>query len=174
MPFPHKPKLLAAITFAFALIGAAAKAENLNNTDLAFSAALPCPSQFSTTPVPTAMGTVTMAGFSCATAEAFYAVFVGDYPKGSITDPDASYTGAINGAANNVQGTVRTVKPFTIGALTGRETWIDFQRSGQSGVVHVRYFIIGDRLYQAMFVGALGAEDGKDAIAFLESFKPGS
>jgi hypothetical protein len=36
---------------------------------------------------------------------------------------------------------------------------------------HVRSFFVGDRLFQIMYLGPVGSENGKECMHFLDSFR---
>lgn len=79
------------------------------------------------------------------------------------------YDGAINGAIGQAGGTLKSSTKVDAGGLVGREAV--FYAPGQKESVRVRYFLVGDRLYQVAYDGPAGSESGKEASTFLESFK---
>ena len=162
--------------FASAFLAAGVRAETVNAGTLGFSAVFGCRSQRDSRPVATPVGNIIMTVYSCGTRDGGYFIAVADYPARSITKKslDAAYTGAINGAANSVKGKIRSVAPYVLGNITGRDALIDAKAGNQT--VHLRVFYVGHRQFQAMFIGPTGRENSKACLAFLNSFvltKPG-
>lgn len=102
---------------------------------------------------------------------ATYTALYSDYPSGSVGKslPETIYDGAINGAIGQAGGTLKSSTKLEAGGLVGREAVFD--APGQKECVRVRYFLVGDRLYQVAYDGPAGSEGGKEASTFLESFK---
>lgn len=95
-----------------------------------------------------------------------------DYPAGSIAklDPDKTYDNIINGVVGNFKGGVlRTKGAHTLGDATGREYFLDSEPLKLVG--RVRCYLVGDRLYQIMYLGPPGTENGAEALHFLDSFR---
>jgi len=157
--------------FASAVLSAGVRAETVNAGKWGFSAVFGCQSQSASQPVATAVGKITMTAYSCGIGDAEYFVAVADYPARPITQKsvDAAYTGAINGAASSVKGKIRSIAPHVLGNITGRDVLIDVKANNKTA--HLRIYYVGHRQFQAMFVSPTGQENGKDALAFLNSFK---
>jgi len=163
-------RFVAAMAFASALLAAGAHAEALNAVPWGFSVTFGCQSQLGSQTIKTDAGSVVMTSYSCDTGDMSYFVAIIDYPTGTFTPEkvDNAYAGAVNGEATSAKGTIRSVEPFTLGAVTGRDALIDVAESHQT--FHSRLFLVGDRLYQVLFVAPTGQENGKDSLDFLNSF----
>lgn len=156
--------------FASVILAAGARAEALNAGTLGFSAVFGCQSQRDSRPVATPVGTITMTGYSCGASDGGYFIGVADYPARSITKKslDAAYSGAIDAAAKSAKGKIRSVAPYALGNVTGRDALIDAKADNQT--IHLRVFYVGHRQFQAMFIGPTGQENGKASLDFLNSF----
>jgi hypothetical protein len=102
---------------------------------------------------------------------AIYTVVYSDYPAGAMSTktPDGVYEGAINGVMGETGGTLKSSTAVTAGGVPGREAVIDAPQ--RKTMFRVRFFLSGDRLYQVAYEGPPGSETGKDAVAFLDSFR---
>jgi hypothetical protein len=159
------------LAFCAAMFFAAgANAEHLDAKQWRFSLTFPCQSAPGSQMVDTELGKILMTMYSCGGDNDAYMIAINDYPKGTVTPDniDAVYTGVIDGASSNTNGKIRNIAPFTLGNVTGREALIDV--SEQGGAVRTRVFLVGDRLYQVMFIGPNGQENSKGALDFLNSF----
>jgi len=148
-----------------------ARAETVNASQWGFSVAFGCQSQLGSQSTPTAVGNILITSYSCTVGETAYFVAISDYPRGSITPAkiDAVYAGAVNGAATNAKGSIRSVNPYTLGKLTGREAIIDVPTGKMA--IRMRIFLVGDRMYQALVAAPAGQESNPDSLKFLNSFK---
>jgi hypothetical protein len=98
-----------------------------------------------------------------------------DCPKGSVTDENRHrlFDGARNGAVTSSKGKLISEKEITLGKEKhpGREILIE--RPEKAGINRFRVYLVGDRLYQAAVAGSEEFTKGKEAEAFLDSFKVG-
>jgi hypothetical protein len=85
------------------------------------------------------------------------------YSKAVMKDYDAH----IRGAVAATKGNLLSQKTIQQSGAEGREILIDVP---QSGVVRQRLPWIGDRFYQMVFSGRLGARATPNVDAFLDSF----
>jgi hypothetical protein len=154
---------------AAVILAAGANAEPVKDRSLGFSAAFPCRSQQTTQTVIASFGKVPVTSLSCANDKDIYVISVSRYPKGFIAKRKHVYRDAVEGAANNVKGKVRSNKAYTLGAVIGRDVLVDVP--SQRAAAHMRVFFAGDRQYQVMFLGPKGHESGKAAMGFLNSFR---
>jgi len=163
-------RLVAAVAFASALLAGSVHAETVNVGKWGFSVVFGCHSQTASQSVATAAGNVTMKTYSCGTHDAGYFLAIADYPPGTINQKsiDVAYTDAINGAAGTVKGKIRSVAPYRLGKITGRDALIDLKASHRTA--HLRIFYIRDRQFQLTFVGPTGQENSKACLDFLNSF----
>lgn len=83
------------------------------------------------------------------------------------TTADRLLAGVEQSAAEAIKGTVRADRNMVLGGHQAREAVID---SGAQ-TMKARYLLAGNRLYQVVFVGEKGAENGTDAATFLDSFR---
>jgi hypothetical protein len=156
---------------AFILFAASAAAETVKENG--FTAAFPCASQRQQQIVAAGKLKIPVTTRICEGKDAVYYVVVSDFPKGFIAKKtvNAALADAVGGAAANVKGAIRANQPYMLGTSMGRDTLIDVP--GQKAAVHLRVFFAGDRQLQAMVVAPKGRENGKPALAFLDSFKLG-
>jgi hypothetical protein len=153
------------------LVANGASAEAVTGTD--FSVVFPCKAGPAIQTVAAGKSTITVASHSCEKDGALYSVAVSSFPNGFIAKKTASVAlaEAVNGAASNTHGKVRSDRPITLGKIAGHDAFIDVKEHRMA--VHLRVFYVGDRQYQVMFLGPAGKETGKAATAFLDSFKLG-
>jgi hypothetical protein len=144
----------------------------VSNRDGRFSIDFPGKVIESTQTVDTSAGPATAHIYQhTAGGKATYTALYSDYPPGSIagSSVEAIYEGAINGALGKAGGTLRSSTTIEVSGVVGREAVFDAPSTKES--VRVRYFLVGDRLYQVAYDGPQGSETGKDATMFLDSFK---
>jgi hypothetical protein len=155
---------------AACLISSAAQAEKLDAKQWRFVAAFPCPSQIGSNVVKTEIGDIVMTTYQCGDDNRYFLVALNDYPAGMVTKDniDNVYAGAVNGTVMETDGTIRSVAPFTLGNVTGREAFIDIP--GQNIALRLRVFLVDDRLYTVTCGGKNGQETGKECLDFLNSF----
>jgi len=163
-------RLLGSIVSTLAVLAIAARAERLDAPQWRFNVTFPCQSALGGQQVSTAVGTLVITTFSCDSGNNDYTVAINDFPAGSVKPEnlDNVYASSVNGVATNTKGTIRSVTGYTLGNYTGREALIDIPES--KSVIRTHLFIVGDRMYQVMFIGAVGTESGKDGLDFLNSF----
>jgi len=156
--------------FLSTMMGEIANAEPLNATQWGFSATFGCQSQLSSQITPSPIGNLVITSYSCDSGDNSFVVAIVDYPVGTMAPDkiDNAYAGAIDGAAKSAQGTIRSVAPYSLGTLAGRDALMDIADSKQT--LHMRLFIKGDRLYQTLCVVSTGDEQAKACLDFLNSF----
>lgn len=101
-----------------------------------------------------------------------YFVMYGDHPEGTwarLGGVDNSYERAVSGAMKAQGGTLLSRASCRTGNFEGREFLIDIP--SKKLVCRVRYYIVGNRLYQVMYVGEPGTHSQKKVDAFLDSFR---
>jgi len=138
-----------------------------------FSVDIPSPAQRDTKETDTPVGkihiiTLTHDGGTCVCMVSY-----NDYPAGSLVgkDPAVYFDGWSTGQAQAMQATIRSIVPYALGGVAGRETIMDLQ--GHQAVARSRAFAVGDRLYQVMYIGASGTENNPEVLKFLNSFQLG-
>lgn len=162
---------VAALAGATAIFLAGAGAATVSNPKLGFSAAFPCQAGQTTKTITAGFGKVPVTTFSCGKGGDIYIVSVSQYARGFIVKQKTVYRNAVNSAAANVGGKVRTAAAYTLDTVTGRDVLIDVP--AQRATAHLRLFFVGDRQYQAVFLGPQGHENDKAALGFLNSFRLG-
>ena len=144
-----------------------------------FVATFQGPVQHGSQQVPTAVGTIAMNMVYYDGGPVADMVIYCDYPAGSVAKsggPDAVCKNASDGAVKNVGGTVRTSFPYHLGDVQGLEIVADIPSKdpntpANASVARIRFFVVGDRLYQLMYIGPVGSETNPKAVAFLDSFR---
>lgn len=161
---------LRATLCALALFLVPAAAEQADNTQFGFSAAFPCQSQSMSMPTTAHGATIQMNMFICMLDGRGYSVAIVDFPPGTTTEENRSgkLDEAAQGSAANIQGTIRSMKVYSLDGYEGREVVVD--SPARSMTVRERFFAVGDRIYMAMVLVPPHEETDQTAISFLDSF----
>jgi hypothetical protein len=130
-------------------------------------------------PVDTAVGKIAMNMVYYDGGAVAHMVIYCDYPAGSVASsggPDKVCANASDGAVKNVNGTIRTSSPYQLGDSNGLEVVADIppkdpKDPASASVARLRFFVVGDRLYQVMYIGPTGTETTIKAVTFLDSFR---
>ena len=130
-------------------------------------------------PVDTAVGKIAMNMVYYDGGPVACMVIYCDYPAGSVASsggPDKVCANASDGAVKSVNGTVRTSSAYQLGDVKGLEIVADIPAKdpkvpATASVARLRFFTVGDRLYQVMYIGPTGTETSPTAVAFLDSFR---
>jgi hypothetical protein len=130
-------------------------------------------------PVDTAVGKIAMNMVYYDGGAVAHMVIYCDYPAGSVASsggPDKVCANASDGAVKNVNGTIRTSSPYQLGDSNGLEVIADIppkdpKDPASASVARLRFFVVGDRLYQVMYIGPAGTETTMKALTFLDSFR---
>ena len=100
-----------------------------------------------------------------------FMVVYSDYPTDYVSQTGASTIckNAAKELADGAKGTIRSTTEHKLGTIAGIEVVID----GPSGgfVEVARFYAVGERLFQVTYVGPPESETGRDALAFLNSFR---
>jgi hypothetical protein len=141
-----------------------------------FVVKLPNPVQRGSQSVPTAVGNIAMNMVYYDGGAVACMIIYCDYPAGSVMKsggPDKVCANASDGAVKNVNGTIRTSSSYRLGDVKGLEVVADIpaSKSSNASVARLRFFVVGDRLYQVMYIGPTGKETSHEAVAFLNSFR---
>ncbi len=93
-----------------------------------------------------------------------------DYTAGTITKTglEQAYKNAVQGGVQGVNGELRSENVVTQSGISGREALISMVGPL---VMRQRIFIIGDRLYQNIYVGPPGSENDTEVNVFFASFR---
>jgi hypothetical protein len=156
-----------------------AKPETLVDDAGRFVVSLPKPVQRGSQQVSTKVGNIAMNMVYYDGGAVAYMIIYCDYPAGSVAQsggPEKVCANASDGAVKSVNGTVRTCSPCQLGDAKGLEVVADIpakdpKDSASASVARLRFFVVGDRLYQVMYIGPTGTETGSKAVAFLDSFR---
>jgi hypothetical protein len=149
-----------------------AKPETLVDDAGRFVVSLPKPVQHGTQSLDTAVGKIALKMTYYDGGATAYMVFYCDYPAGHVAragGPDKIYASASNGAVQNWGGKIQSSSACQLGDVKGLEIVTNIPASKSIG--RVRYFVVGDRLYQVMYVGPAGTETNPKAVKFLNSFR---
>jgi hypothetical protein len=171
---PELRRLAAGLFVALVLMASVASAETFNSSKWGFSATFPGQSKMSAEPIQTRVGNVTLVNFTYEGETQAFMIALTDYPKGSIDSAENSYNGAIEGFVDGIKGKLRTRSPYKLGNINGFDFLVDGPSAASTQKTHVfheRIFLVGDRLYQILYVGPTGTEQGIAALRFLNSFR---
>ncbi len=94
-----------------------------------------------------------------------------DYPAGSVAKLDvaATYKTVMQGVLDSMNATANFTNDHQLGDIKGIEYGFTDKEGKLAG--RVRTYFVGDRLYQVMYLGAPGTENGKESLHFLDSFR---
>ena len=108
--------------------------------------------------------------FLCeAPGEVTYVVSVTDYPPADVQGGEEQrLRHARDGAVKNSQGKQFHERKIALDGHPGREVWIT---TPGDGMIHLRLYAVGPRLYQTMAVGPKSQIETKDTAKFMDSFK---
>ncbi|HWZ95182.1 MAG TPA: hypothetical protein VNW30_08315, partial [Opitutaceae bacterium] len=156
-----------------------AKPEPLVDDAGRFVVSLPKPVQRGSQPVDTAVGKIAMNMVYYDGGATAYMIIYCDYPAGSVAQsggPEKVCANASDGAVKSVNGTIRTTSSCQLGDVKGLEIVADIppkdpKDSASASVARLRFFVVGDRLYQVMYIGPTGTETRPKAVDFLDSFR---
>lgn len=160
---------------ALLILSVAAKAEieTVADKEGHFVASFPQPIQRDSQRVDTAAGEVTMNKIFYDAGTVACMVVYSDYPAGSIEQtggPAKVCENASKAALKGLEdGKLRSSSPCQLDGVKGLEIVVDV--SSSQAVVRIRFFVIGDRLYQVMYLCPAGQEDAAAARAFFDSFR---
>jgi hypothetical protein len=103
--------------------------------------------------------------------EKAWIVTYNDYKPGTVANQgiEKSFENAFAGSVAAVKGELRDIAKISNSGTPGREALI-FSPS-YNMMLRQRIFFIGDRIYQAIYVGPVGSEKGSIVDVFLGSLK---
>lgn len=149
-----------------------ARVETVADKDGRFVADFPPPIQRDSQEVDSAAGKVTMKKIYHDAGNMACMVVYSDYPAGSVEQtggPAKVCQNASEAALNGLEnGKLRTSSPCQLDDVKGLEMVVDVPPS--KAVIRIRFFVIGDRLYQIMYLSPAGQEASAEARAFFGSF----
>ncbi len=86
-------------------------------------------------------------------------------------DAEAALEGAVNGAVAKAGGQLISKKTIQLDDCPGREISFSGTHAGKSFTAHARLYVVGNTIYQTMFLGPSGNHPGADLNRFFDSFK---
>lgn len=162
-------RILAACCFVFSSGALVVRADTTVDADGRFSATFP--GAVTRSSQPTGASTLHIINFDQDDMTSFFVMY-GDQPEGTwarLGGVDKAYGAAVNGAMKAQNGTLLASNACKSGDATGMEYLINIP--DKKLVCKVRYYIVGNRFYQVMYVGSPGTESGAPVLGFLDSFR---
>src|SRR5262245_47356704 len=150
------------------------KWETFSSKDGKYSVSLPGKPTESDKKVESAAGELTIhMALPSPNNDLAYLVTYNDYPDAAIggADKEAMLDGVRDGNLKSFGGKVASEKKINIGKdkFPGRE--ILLEKAGETTVYRARMYLVNNRLYQVVLVGAKDIATNKDTDKYLESFK---
>jgi hypothetical protein len=144
-----------------------------------FVATFPGSVQRDSRQVDSAVGKIAMNMVYHDGGEVAYMVIYSDYPAGSVANSGGAEkvcANASDGAVKAVNGTIRTSSSFQLGDVRGLQVLADIPPKDPSlpagaSFARLRFFVVGDRLFQVMYLGPASRETNPEGLAFLNSFR---
>lgn len=140
-------------------------------SDGRFSVLMPGNPDTQTEQVNTSAGAVDLHVFTSALGNSGYIVGYGDYPASLIqTSSPASFLDGIrDGAVSSPKGKLTSERVLSSDNNPGRE--LKIESPDGKHIIFGRYYLVGNRLYQALAINPKEQAFGADATKFLDSFK---
>lgn len=149
--------------------------EKYKSQDLAFTSMFPNTPERTVQKVQTAVGKLDMHMIMYTPESdddnAVYSVIRSDYPKEQFENADEDYNntvldGAVNGAVNNVNGTLVYDNKVTLNGYPGRS----FKTQIQGGYIYINAYLVENTMFIIQVI-TLVDNDGNDSIdKFLNAF----
>ena len=135
---------------------------------IGYSIEMPAAPQITSRDIPTQIGPIKATMALVDRGRIAFIVSHNDYPADAIkaTPKDQLLDGIRNGQVGAHK--LRGEEKITISGQPGRHIVID---TAQGQVIVSRIVMVEARLFQALYVGPKGSEDGDDAKRFMASFK---
>ncbi|ARV08499.1 hypothetical protein BTO05_02130 [Winogradskyella sp. PC-19] len=143
--------------------------------DLEFIAMYPKEPKRTVQKIPTAVGELDMHMVMYSPAfgdvNAVYSVIRSDYPKDQFEDVTSEYNnsvldGAVNGAVNNVKGTLVYDKKISLNGYPGREIKIQIDQ----GYIYMNAYLVENIMYISQVICEIGNDGNKNIKRFMDSF----
>ncbi len=147
-------------------------AESLVEDSGRFVVNIPAPYERTVADVPTAAGNVKNYQFIHTADANACSVQYADYPAGSVAkNGGAGITcdRILEGARESFKATIRSKAEHRLGDVIGRDCIMDSAEG--KWTLRERAYVVGDRAYQVMYMCSTGAENSKEALQFLDSFR---
>ena len=138
-----------------------------------FSVQVPQPLAESVQTTNTESGKIDQHLFTADVGKTTYLVAYADYSPESVKgDPQKVIDLAITNAITNVTGQLISSKSVTVDGNSGTEIFLEsFAQDGTAVHSKVRFFMVGNRLYEVMGMAIRGEADFTAIDGFLNSFK---
>ncbi len=167
-------RLLPRLAIAIALAAPAAAPAQAQNwvehkpEGIGYRIEMPAAPKVQSRDVPTAVGPIKTTMAVVDRGAVGFIVSHNDYPAGAIQGRPLS--DVLDGIRNGQVGAhkLRNEEKITLGGQPARHLVID---TAQGQVVVSRIVMVENRLFQAIYVGPRGGEDGDDAKRFMASFQ---
>jgi len=149
--------------------------EKYKSQDLAFTSLFPKTPKLTVQKIPTAVGELDMHMVMYAPGygdlNAVYSIIRSDYPKDQFEDVTSEYNnsvldGAVNGAINNVKGTLVYEKKITLNGYPGREIKIQIDQ----GYIYMNAYLVENIMYISQVICEIGNDGNKNIKRFMDSF----
>jgi hypothetical protein len=164
-----RPRLLLACALLASVAALTASADPTVNKDGHFSTDFPGAVTISSQPAGNSV--LNIVNYDQDNTTSFFVMY-GDQPAGTwarLGGIDRAYQLAINGAMKSQNGTLLSSGDCQTGNTAGKEYLVDIP--DKKLVCRVRYYIVGNRLFQVMYVGQPGTQNDKRVTDFLDSFR---
>jgi hypothetical protein len=155
---------------SFRLLQAEPARSGFESREGGFAVAFPGEPKYQKQSLNTAAGQVELHTFTSEAGDLVYMVAYLGYPKDFIlkADPEKMLDGGRDGAVRNVKGTLASEQRITLAGHPGREILVD---APMDISMVARFFLVENRLYQALAVGPRARVTGAAVKSFLNSFK---
>ena len=164
---------LAAIILLLTACGGKPEPQEFINQEGNFSIMSPLTLEESSQTVDTAAGPIEIHFFMADDGNSAYMVGYSDYPAEivELSDPNEMLDGAAQGATANINGTLVSQNNISLDGHPGRELVLTATLEDVDATAKARIYLVGNRLYQVLALGAEGDISPEDMDAFLQSFK---
>lgn len=162
-----------ALSLALAACGGASK-PTLNEFAAAkcgFSVKMPGAPKEETRTAQAVDGPLVITLYMATTADSAYVASCNDLPGAQLAPADLErmLDSIGQGAMTNIGATMEGQTAIALDGHPGREVTGRTSVNGQDAVVRARVFLVGDRMIQALVLGAKGRISDADMAAYLES-----
>lgn len=158
--------------------GTVQKWQKLKSEKYGFSIEFPADPSFSQQDVNTAVGDIKMNMYmldmsnNSSSKNAVYGVIESTYPESYFTDADDAFNenvlnGAINGGANNVNGTILYKKDLVFNGYPGKEAKIGIE----GAFIYFKTYLVENNLYITQVICFPENDGNRDIDRFMDSFE---
>ena len=168
-----KLPIFASLGLIVVLLTACSGTQEFKSDSGKFSVQVPQPLAESVQTTNTESGKIDQHVFTADVGKTTYLVAYADYPPESVKgDPQKVIDLAITNAITNVTGQLISSKSITVDGNSGTEIFLEsFSQDGQAVHSKVRFFMVGNRLYEVMGLANRGEVDFAAIDGYLNSFK---